>query len=112
MAGGGRLQDGTPLLPQGWIERAARPSAASLRAGQPYGYGWWLGDPGRPADMPDALAAFQARGSSGQAIFIHPGERVVVAKWATWAEPPQAPSGKRALSEDDALFAAIVRALH
>lgn len=105
----GRLPQGTQVLPDGWIVEATTPSAASLHAGNPYGFNWWLVQ--ADSDAPPGQAPYSARGSAGQRIFIDPARQLVIAKWATWDNPPMAPSGKTALAEDDILFTAIARQL-
>jgi CubicO group peptidase (beta-lactamase class C family) len=61
----GHLGDGTPVLPDGWMEASTRPSPANPG----YGYLWWLIDE----------QAYRASGIFGQGICIHPRENVVVA---------------------------------
>lgn len=105
----GQLPDGTRLLPEGWVAAATTPSAASVRAGTPYGFNWWLPDAHGRAVVPGEATWYSARGNAGQRIFIHPTERLVIVKWAAWDNPPAQPSGDAALHEDELLFAAIVR---
>ena len=61
----GVLPDGTRVLPEGWIVA----STASSQGYEGYGYKWWLYGEGR----------YGARGVFGQAIFIDPAARLVVA---------------------------------
>lgn len=63
--GGGRLADGTAVLPDGWMAESTAPSAAYPG----YGYLWWLGNSG----------AYRAVGIFGQGICVHPEQNVVVA---------------------------------
>ena len=98
----GELPDGTRLLGPDWIREATTPSEASLRAGKAYGFNWW---------MTHGPGVYAAHGNAGQRILIDPAERVVIAKWATWNNPPAAPSAPAADLEDAALFAAIVEHL-
>ena len=62
---GGRLPDGTRVLPDGWMHEST--TASSAYPG--YGYLWWL----------DGAEAFRASGIFGQGICIHPEQNVVVA---------------------------------
>src|SRR5262249_50975210 len=40
--GGARLPDGTRIVPEGWMQESLVPSQASIDAGSPYGFQWWL----------------------------------------------------------------------
>ena len=55
---------------------------------------------------------FFARGSGGQILAINPQEKVVIAKWAVWDNPPNQPSGAAAQNEDQVFFAALINKLH
>lgn len=66
----GVLPDGTPILPEAWMEASTTPSVAR----PDYGYLWWLGDAG----------SYQALGIFGQAIFIDPEAKVVVVTHGVW----------------------------
>lgn len=70
---GGRLSDGTTVLPDGWMTRATTPSPANPG----YGYLWWLHEDG----------SFSARGIFGQLIHVDPSLDLVVAMHAVWPEP-------------------------
>ncbi len=61
----GQLADGTPVLPEGWMEESTAPSQANPG----YGYFWWLNQDG----------SYRASGIFGQAIYINPTENVVIA---------------------------------
>ena len=61
----GRLVDGSPVLPAGWMAESTTPSPAYPG----YGYLWWLKGEG----------SYQASGIFGQGIFIHPRENLVIA---------------------------------
>ena len=61
----GVLPDGTRVLPEGWIAASTSPSQGY----EGYGYKWWLYGEGR----------YGARGVFGQAIFIDPASKLVVA---------------------------------
>lgn len=63
--GGGRLPDGTPVLPENWMADSTRPSEGYGG----YGYLWWLfGGEG-----------YAALGIFGQLIRIFPGDDLVIA---------------------------------
>lgn len=63
--GGGKLSDGTSVLPEGWMPESTAPS----KAADFYGYLWWLRKGG----------AYEAAGIFGQGIHIDPAENVVIA---------------------------------
>lgn len=67
---GGRLRDGTEVLPAGWMEMSTTPSAGN----KGYGYLWWL----RGGDV------FEALGIYGQAIHIDLAERLVIVTHSAW----------------------------
>jgi CubicO group peptidase (beta-lactamase class C family) len=89
--GNGRLADGTRVLPENWMAESTAPSDAS--AG--YGYFWWL----------QAGGSYQASGIFGQAIFVDPKEKVVIALHS--ARPDASKDSDWAL--ENALFAALTR---
>ena len=62
---GGRLRDGTRVLPEGWMEESTRPSSGN----EGYGYLWWLFGDG----------SYAARGIFGQLIRIFPEDGLVIA---------------------------------
>jgi CubicO group peptidase (beta-lactamase class C family) len=70
---GGRLADGTAVLPDGWMSKATSPSPANPG----YGYLWWLHEDG----------SFSARGIFGQLIHVDPALDLVVAMHGLWPEP-------------------------
>ncbi len=57
--------DGTRILPIGWMDNSVKPSTGY----EGYGYKWWLYKDGR----------YSARGAFGQAIFIDPRAKLVIA---------------------------------
>lgn len=67
---GGRLADGTSVLPDNWMARSTTASPTNER----YGQLWWL--------RPDH--SYAAIGIYGQAIYINPACRLVVATHSTW----------------------------
>ncbi len=63
--GGGKLRDGTPVLPENWMMASTEPSVGN----DGYGYLWWLfGDEG-----------YAARGIFGQLIRVFPDDGLVIA---------------------------------
>jgi len=62
----GRLQDGTRVLPEGWMAESTTPSEREDR----YGYLWWLRGEGE----------YAASGIFGQAIHIAPRDNLVIAQ--------------------------------
>ena len=67
---GGRLPDGTGVLPPDWMRESTAPSASY----DGYGYLWWLNPDG----------SFEARGVFGQVIHVNPQHDLVIAKHAVW----------------------------
>lgn len=115
---GGRLPDGTALLPEGWIALSttwtrARGSVTPATPEGQYGFQWWY-NPGRaePGDPEGVLAvahdSFWALGIYGQAIAIDPVEHVVMVQWSAW---PAADPDDDTAQEMATFFAAAVRAL-
>ena len=70
---GGRLWDGTPVLPPEWMDESTRPSPGN----EGYGYLWWLA----------ADATYAARGIFGQMIHIDPALDLVVVMHGAWETP-------------------------
>jgi CubicO group peptidase (beta-lactamase class C family) len=89
----GRLADGTRVLPENWMAKSTSPS----RAYSGYGYFWWLQDGG----------SYQASGIFGQAIFVDPQKKVVVALHSARANASK--DSEWAL--ESALFKALTRAV-
>jgi CubicO group peptidase (beta-lactamase class C family) len=115
---GGRLHDGTQLLPEGWLKEAttwthARGSVTPETPDGKYGYQWWY-NPGEPvAGDPDGVAAVArdscwAAGIYGQAIAIDPVEHVVMVQWSAW---PVADPADGTAKELATFFAAAVHTL-
>jgi CubicO group peptidase (beta-lactamase class C family) len=65
-----------------------------------YGYQWWIpcGEPG----------TFQAVGINGQAIYINPARRIVIAQFSAWPQPSASPEIR---GEGARVFDAIAAAL-
>jgi CubicO group peptidase (beta-lactamase class C family) len=114
---GGVLPDGTRLVPEGWMAESTVPSRASIAAGTPYGFQWWLhehdgvtsskmgaGD----ARLRGGRSVFYAIGNAGQVILVNPAENTVVVKWAVWGAPAQFETRR---AQDRAFFAAVMAAL-
>ena len=90
------------IVPAGWFSEAA---TSKIIGGKPvdYGYMWWTYGPTAGAAH---QGAFRATGIFGQALYINPRERLVIALWS--ARPK--PSGGPAINEND-FFAGVVEAL-
>jgi len=88
---GGRLPDGTHVLPGGWMEASTTPSPTN----DGYGYLWWLGE----GD------SYSAQGIFGQTIHVDPDLDLVVAIHSAWPNPTG-----RAFSEHRAAFLRAVKA--
>lgn len=105
VADGGVL-DGKAVLPAGWIDAAAQrafdipegfhPGRRSLGV-TGYGFGWWLTDDG----------AMLAMGHSGQRIYVHREERLVVVQLAVYPEPRYFSAQE---PDRDAALASFIRA--
>ena len=68
---GGRIPDGTQLLPRTWIDSSWVPRTTSNWSGNAYGYGWWIREAhGHPV--------YFAWGYGGQFIFVVPSASMVV----------------------------------
>lgn len=83
----GGVVDGIPVLPPDWVEKAASQAFAIPEASRAvhgtalgltgYGYCWWLTEDG----------AMMAMGHSGQRLYIHRDERLIVVQLAVYPEP-------------------------
>ena len=102
----GGLPDGVSLLPPGWIEEATCASDASVAAGTPYGFNWWLA---KDYESSGNGGAYSARGNAGQRILVHPAKRMVICKWAAWPTGQTSMGAAELLAEDEALFASIAQ---
>jgi len=76
------LEDGVidrrRVLPTGWMQAAATPSAASLEQ-DPHGYGYML--------WPLGEGTYSAIGIFGQFVYVDPARRVVIAMWSAQPKP-------------------------
>ena len=115
---GGRLEDGTQLLPDGWLQEAttwtrARGSVTPETPDGQYGFQWWYNPGESVAGDPDGVRAVArdslwALGIYGQAIAIDRVAHVVMVQWSAW--PAASPEDGTA-NEMPAFFAAAVHAL-
>jgi CubicO group peptidase (beta-lactamase class C family) len=114
---GGVLPDGTRLVPEGWIAESTIPSRASIEAGSPYGFQWWLHEhegvaSNKVGDGSSTLrggaSVFYALGNAGQVMLVNPAEDTVVVKWAIWGAPSQFDERR---ARDRAFFASLFEAL-
>ncbi|MGM8932901.1 serine hydrolase domain-containing protein [Salinicola halophyticus] len=82
MLEGGKV-DGEPLLPDGWMAEATRPT--TLADGETVGYGfmWWTA--WTPPSRKDR--AYAARGIHGQLVYINPAHDIVIAQNAAAPKP-------------------------
>jgi CubicO group peptidase (beta-lactamase class C family) len=70
----GARVDGHGIVPEGWLAEATSRRTDIGVPGRGYGYQWWTYDDG----------SYTARGIFGQAIFIDPTRRLVIASNANW----------------------------
>lgn len=91
--GNGRLRNGTPVLPDGWMAESTTPS----RANQGYGYLWWLRGNG----------VYAAIGIYGQSIHIDPAEELVIVTHSAWPRP----TGREFERQRSAFFEAVTAVL-
>ena len=70
----GARVDGHGIVPEGWLAEATSRRTDIGVPGRGYGYQWWTFDDG----------SYTARGIFGQAIFIDPTRRLVIASNANW----------------------------
>jgi len=69
--------DGTPIVPDGYLEAATSTQVETDIPGRGYGYQWWTSAGGR----------FAAVGIYGQMIDVDPKRRIVVVTSSAWPEP-------------------------
>lgn len=115
---GGRLSDGTPLLPDGWLQAAttwirAKGSVTPEAPDGQYGFQWWYNPGEVTAGDPDGVLAvarqsYWAEGIYGQLLGIDPVEHVVMVQWSAW---PVADPDDGTEEEAATFFAAAVHAL-
>jgi CubicO group peptidase (beta-lactamase class C family) len=119
VANGGKLADGTQLLPTDWIRQStdwtkAKGSVTLATPEGQFGYQWWnvSADPTRPSTDDARETSRQtmwAEGIYGQVLAIDPTEKLVMVQWSTWksAETPDSLYDEQAL-----FFNAVSHALH
>jgi CubicO group peptidase (beta-lactamase class C family) len=79
----GGLAGGERILPDGWVEEAARPR---LVGGKPVDYGYMLWPiPEQHGTIHEG--AFEARGIFGQHLYVNPREKVVIVVWGALPKP-------------------------
>ena len=108
VAGGGKLPDGTELLPRDWLAQStawthAKGSVDESNPDGQYGYQWWHAPIPKGADAElKALAdrTLWAEGIFGQVIAIDPSQHVVMVQWSTYADA----EGSDELGDEQLLF--------
>lgn len=98
----GGIAGGEKVLPDGWMEEAGKVRQIGGKK-VAYGYMWW------PLDAPaNSLneGAYQARGIFGQAIYVNPKEKVVIAVWGALPKP----TGSAPIKDVD-FYEAVVKAV-
>lgn len=94
----GARVNGQSIVPDGWLREATTRQTTIGTPGQGYGYQWWTFDDG----------TYMARGIFGQAIFIDPKRRLVIASNANWAGGARDPAASQAR---DAFHRAVQQAV-
>ena len=97
---GGRIGD-KAVLPANWVSDAGSSKVIGGKKVD-YGYMWWIPE----APDPVHKDAFYASGIFGQAIYINPQEKLVIALWS--ARPK--PTGMDTIDDED-FFGAVAKAL-
>lgn len=103
---GGKLTD-QRVVSERWIKQSSAPAPFAKPSVAPetglcrrgYGFQWWV-----PCGN-DADGAFQAVGINGQAIYVNPTKRIVIAQFSAW---PQASAAAEIRGEGATAFDAIV----
>ena len=85
IAEGARV-DGQSIVPDGWLAEATSQRVPTGRPNLGYGYQWWT----------YADGSFDARGIFGQAIFIDPKRKLVIASNGNWEGGARDPEAARA----------------
>lgn len=73
---GGKLEDGTRILPEGWVKYVSTPSGPQPEGSFGYGAGFWLMNRSEGVP-PDTFAAF---GNRGQYVVIVPSRDLVIVR--------------------------------
>jgi CubicO group peptidase (beta-lactamase class C family) len=108
MAMRGGIVTNDRVVSEKWINESGSPApfaqpSVDPRTGQcrrGYGYQWWV-----PCGTDHA---FQAVGINGQAIYVNPPKRIVIAQFSSW---PQASASPEIRGEGATVFDAIVATL-
>jgi CubicO group peptidase (beta-lactamase class C family) len=97
---------GRQVIPAAWVDRSVSPPGADVpglseeqrASGTYYALGWW----GQRCS--DGSDPFYAHGMNGQIVFVHPGKRLVIARFGQRAGevPGGWPGLLRAMAEDEA----------
>jgi len=93
--------DGKRVVPQGWFDEAGSGKMIGGKSVD-YGYLWWT----FPKSAPIHDGAFQAVGIFGQHMYINRKEKLVIVVLSARPKPTGA-----TVVDDDAFFAAVVKAL-
>ena len=114
----GILPDGTRLVREDWMAQSTVPSQASIDAGSPYGFQWWIHEHAGivstkmgagESRLRGGSGVFYAVGNAGQLILVNPAENTVVVKWAIWGAPATFETRR---SQDRAFLAALFESLN
>ena len=90
---GGRLPDGTEILPRNWMADSTAPSNGY----EGYGYLWWLFDDG----------AYAALGIFGQMIWIDPKEDLIIVTHGAWPQATTRTYSRARMAMVEAVTAAL-----
>ncbi|MEM6583090.1 MAG: serine hydrolase [Pseudomonadota bacterium] len=94
----GAKVNGESIVPDDWFELATRKQRDIGYPGEGYGYQWWTFDD----------VTYAAQGIFGQAIFIDPQRKLVIASNSNW---PTATDGEGLGRQRDAFYRAVQEAL-
>jgi CubicO group peptidase (beta-lactamase class C family) len=95
---------GRAIVPDRWFDEAGVAHDIGGRKID-YGYMWWIPSQSEPAHA----GAFEAIGIFGQFMYINPREHVAIVVLSARSKPAE--TGRLEI-DDDAFFAAVVKALH
>jgi len=94
--------DGERIVPDGWFQEAGSTHKIGGKKIK-YGYQWWT----MQSDDPVHEGAFEAAGIFGQHLYVNPREKIVIVVLSARPKPSRAAR----ILDDDAFFAAVIRAL-
>ncbi|MBC7378113.1 MAG: serine hydrolase [Burkholderiaceae bacterium] len=94
----GARVNGQSIVPEGWLAEATTGRVDIGIPGRGYGYLWWT----------NADGTFTARGIFGQAIFIDPSRKLVIASSADWGAGARDPA---ATAARDVFYRAVQQAV-